>query len=154
MRPSKRLRSKCSRCCSQGRWRRATARECSSVPANLAARRSRAVCWKCAVKKGQVNKPGEVPDVLKSADERSPVATGLRREEEKQREVRALEAAVAAARAAACAELACAAVSSLHEELSAAKYRKFVAKNPEEQLTATRAYFQVAENTGRPNKAK
>ena len=36
-------------------------------------------------------------------------------------------------------------MSSLHEELSAAKYRKFVAKNTEEQLTATRAYFQLAE---------
>ena len=84
--------------------------------------------------------------MLKSADERSPVATGLRREEEKQREVRALEAAAAAARAAACAELTCAAVSSLHEELSAAKYRKFVAKKKNgEQLTATRAYFQLAE---------
>ena len=83
--------------------------------------------------------------MLKSADERSPVATGLRREEEKQREVRALEAAVAGARAAACADLTCAAVSSLHEELSAAKYRKFVAKNTEEQLTATRTYFQLAE---------
>ena len=83
--------------------------------------------------------------MLKSADERSPVATGLRREEEKQREVRALEAAAAAARAAACADLTCAAVSSLHEELSAAKYRKFVAKRTDEQLTGTRAYFQLAE---------
>ena len=137
MRPSKRLRSKCSRCCSQGRWIRATARECSSGRANLAARRSRAVCRTCVAKKGQVNKPGQVPGVLKSADERSPVATGLRREEEKQREVRALEAAVAGARTAACADLTCAAVSSLHEELSAAKYRKFVAKNTEEQLNAT-----------------
>ena len=96
-------------------------------------------------KKGQVNKPGQVPGVLKSADERSPVATGLRREEEKQREVRALEAAVAGARAAACADLTCAAVSSLHEELSAAKYREVVAQRSDEQLTGTRAYFQLFE---------
>ena len=83
--------------------------------------------------------------MLKSADERSPVATGLRREEEKQREVRALEAAAAAARAAACADLTCVAVSSLDEQLQAAKDRKVVAKITEEQLTATRAYLQLAE---------
>ena len=97
-------------------------------------------------KKGQVNKLGQVPGVLKSADECSPVATGLRREEEKQREVRALEAAAAAARAAACADLTCAAVSSLHEELSAAKYREIVAKEKNVvQQSGTRAYFQLFE---------